>query len=58
MGFSIDCGLCVDACGEQGQKIHAIGFAGRGHNTLPITVFDKPLEETNCISCGQCTVVW
>ena len=22
----------------------------------PVTAFDKPLNETNCISCGQCTL--
>jgi NADP-reducing hydrogenase subunit HndD len=23
---------------------------------MPVTVFDKPLKETGCISCGQCTL--
>ena len=27
------------------------------HPRLPVTVFDKPLAETACISCGQCTLV-
>jgi len=50
----IECGLCVQAC--DAQRIHAIGFAERGGATLPVTAFDKPLAETNCISCGQCTL--
>ena len=50
----IECGLCVDACSA--QRIHAIGFAERGSGMLPITAFDKPLKETGCISCGQCTL--
>jgi len=50
----IECGLCVDACAK--QQIHAIGFAERGSGMLPITAFDKPLSETGCISCGQCTL--
>lgn len=50
----IECGLCVDACSA--QKINAIGFAERGAGMLPITAFDRPLCETGCISCGQCTL--
>lgn len=54
MDKCIECGLCVDACAA--QKINAIGFAERGAGMLPITAFDKPLSETGCISCGQCTL--
>jgi len=53
----IECGLCADACGEAGQRQFAIGFAERGSDRLPVTAFDTPLGETNCISCGQCTLV-
>jgi NADH-quinone oxidoreductase subunit G len=53
----VECGLCADACGEAGQQQHVIGFAGRGPDRLPVTVFDRPLAETACISCGQCTLV-
>lgn len=53
----IECGLCVEACGRsQGQDINAIGFADRGSHMLPVTVFDKPLKETDCIDCGQCDI--
>ena len=53
----IECGLCVDACGEPGQQQYVIGFAERSSDRLPVTVFDKSLADTNCISCGQCTLV-
>ncbi len=53
----IECGLCVDACGEAGQQQHVIGFAERGSARLPVTVFGQSLADTNCISCGQCTLV-
>ncbi|MEJ8810811.1 [FeFe] hydrogenase, group A [Variovorax ureilyticus] len=53
----VECGLCADACGDPGQQQHVIGFAGRGPDRLPVTVFDQPLAETACISCGQCTLV-
>lgn len=53
----VECGLCAQACGAPGQQQFVIGFAGRGGERLPVTVFDKPLAETACISCGQCTLV-
>jgi iron-only hydrogenase group A len=53
----IECGLCVEACGESGQRQFVIGFAERGSGRLPVTVFDKSLADTNCISCGHCTLV-
>jgi NADH-quinone oxidoreductase subunit G len=53
----IECGLCAEACGDAGQQQHVIGFAEHGSDRIPVTVFDKPLSETNCISCGQCTLV-
>lgn len=53
----IECGLCVEACGDSGQQQHIIAFAERGNERLPVTVFDQSLADTNCISCGQCTLV-
>jgi len=53
----IECGLCADACGDAGQQQNVIGFAGRAWDRVPVTVFDRPLSETQCISCGQCTLV-
>ena len=53
----IDCGLCADACGDGWQHQYVIGFAERGADRRPVTAFDRPLAETGCISCGQCTLV-
>ena len=53
----IECGLCVEACGGAGQQQYVIGFAERGSDRVPVTVFDHPLADTKCISCGQCTLV-
>lgn len=53
----IECGLCVEACGDEGQHQNVIAFAQRGSDRLPVTVFDQSLADTNCISCGQCTLV-
>lgn len=53
----IECGLCAEVCGESVQQQNVIGFGERGFDRRPVTVFDMPLSETNCISCGQCTLV-
>lgn len=53
----VECGLCAQACGDAGQRQYVIGFAERGAARLPVTVFDRPLADTGCISCGQCTLV-
>ena len=53
----VECGLCADACGEAGQQQFVIGIAERGSERLPVTVFDRDLADTRCISCGQCTLV-
>jgi len=53
----IECGLCVEACGDEGQQQHVIGFVEQGSGRLPVTVFDQSLADTSCISCGQCTLV-
>ncbi|PWJ19254.1 NADH-quinone oxidoreductase subunit G [Jannaschia seohaensis] len=53
----IECGLCADVCGDAVQQQDVIGFGERGGDRRPVTVFDAPLAETNCISCGQCTLV-
>jgi len=55
MDKCIECGLCVDSCSA--QKIDAIGFVERGKGMVPVPTFDKPLCQTGCISCGQCTLV-
>lgn len=52
----VECGLCADACGEPGQKQYIIGFAEQSDGRIPVTVFDQPLSQTDCISCGQCTL--
>jgi len=52
----IECGLCAEACGEAGQRQFVIGFAEHGSGRMPVTVFDRSLADTRCISCGQCTL--
>jgi NADH-quinone oxidoreductase subunit G len=53
----IECGLCVQVCGEPGQQQYVIGFAEPRPGHVPVTVFDQSLADTKCISCGQCTLV-
>ena len=57
MSKCIECGLCVEVCGEAVQNQNVIGFANRGFDRRLVTAFDEPLGDTKCISCGQCTLV-
>lgn len=51
----IVCGRCVRACSElQGMDIYSM--SNRGYKSLPMTAFNTPLYETECISCGQCAL--
>lgn len=47
------CGLCVRVCDEI-KGARALGFSGRGLDTLAAPPFDEGLMESNCISCGLC----
>ena len=50
------CGDCVRVCHEV-QGINNLHFAGRGPNLHIATTGGKPLSETHCVSCGQCSAV-
>lgn len=50
------CGLCIRACDEI-MGITALGIEARGFDSKVTPEFDKKLEETSCISCGQCADV-
>lgn len=50
------CGLCVRAC-EEIMGVGALGFVQRGFDTVVLPALGRPLQETGCISCGQCVSV-
>lgn len=50
------CGLCVRVCDEI-MDITALGFIDRGFETVVRPTFEKSLEKTDCISCGQCVTL-
>ncbi len=50
------CGLCVRAC-EEVMGVGALGLVQRGFNTVVLPALGKPLEETGCITCGQCVSI-
>ena len=52
----VKCGRCVKACKEI-QGISALTYAGRSDKFAITTAYNKPMEETDCILCGQCSVV-
>lgn len=51
------CWRCVQVCAEDAQYAFAINFSGRGYHTQISTFFEKPLQETTCVFCGQCVGV-
>ena len=55
-GKCILCGDCVRMCNEV-QNVGAINFAFRGSKMRISTAFNKPLAESPCVGCGQCSVV-
>lgn len=52
----VKCGRCIKACKEV-QGISALTYAGRSDKIAVTTAYNKPMEETDCILCGQCSVV-
>lgn len=52
----IKCGRCIRACKDV-QGIEALNFAGRSDKIVVTTAYDSPLEATDCILCGQCSLV-
>ncbi|MDR0853791.1 MAG: FAD-dependent oxidoreductase [Clostridiales Family XIII bacterium] len=55
-GKCILCGLCVRAC-DQVMGIGAIDLVDRGFDTIVQPTLLLPLEESGCVSCGQCVSV-
>ena len=49
------CRRCVAACKNM-QGIGVIGANDRGFDTHIASAFEKSLDETSCIGCGQCIV--
>ncbi len=50
------CGRCVDACGRV-MGVHAIDFVNRGSESEIGVAFDKGLNTSSCVNCGQCILV-
>ena len=50
------CGLCVRTC-EEVMGVSALGLVHRGFDTIVKPAVELPLNETGCISCGQCISV-
>lgn len=47
------CGKCIRVCHEI-QGTCAIDFIDRGFNTKVATFFDKGLDDSPCVNCGNC----
>ncbi len=49
----VKCGKCVEVC-DRSRGISVYGFVDRGFDARIAPALDKPLSETDCISCGDC----
>ena len=52
----IKCGRCIRACKDV-QGIGALTYAHRSDKIIVTTAYGKPMEQTDCILCGQCSLV-
>lgn len=52
----IRCGRCIRACKDV-QGIAALTYAARSSDIVVTTAYNKPMETTDCILCGQCSLV-
>jgi len=50
------CGRCVRMC-EEIIGVSTFDFIDKGSETITGTSFNKPLNVSNCVFCGQCTLV-
>ena len=50
------CGDCVRMC-DNVQAVNAIDFTSRGTSATVAPAFNKLLNTTDCVGCGQCRVV-
>jgi len=50
------CGLCARICDEV-MGVTALGLVHRGFESMVAPEFTLPLDQTPCISCGQCVSV-
>ena len=51
----IRCGRCIRACKDV-QGIAALTYAHRSKDIVVTTAYDKPMEATDCVLCGQCSL--
>jgi len=52
--YCVQCGRCVYVCNEI-QDVHALENSERGINTFVGPTFDRPLADSECVKCGQCS---
>lgn len=52
--YCIQCGRCVTVCNDI-QAVHAIQYSNRGFDTVVAPSFNRPIEQSECVKCGQCS---
>jgi formate dehydrogenase alpha subunit len=52
----INCGLCVRVCRDV-QVNNVVEFANKGFEARVTTPFERGMEDSNCVFCGQCVAL-
>lgn len=50
----IQCGRCIEGCNKTVVN-EVLDFGYRGHNTTVICDDDKPMRDSTCVQCGECS---
>lgn len=52
--YCIQCGRCITVCNDI-QDVHALEYSKRGFYTKVGPSFNKTLQNSECVKCGQCS---
>ncbi|MCK9330541.1 MAG: NADH-dependent [FeFe] hydrogenase, group A6 [Candidatus Cloacimonetes bacterium] len=52
-GYCIQCGRCIQVCNDV-QGVHALSYSNRGFDTFVGPSYNRSLNDSECVKCGQC----
>ncbi len=52
--YCIQCGRCIQVCSDL-QGVHALSYSNRGFDTFVGPSFNRSMNDSECVKCGQCS---